>query len=112
MFDNESAGTANTGQDSTSELDHARVVTIRIDRRTRTATLVASDDQPDGQVATSQGNGQRLPGGGELVGWGILPEVSEFDAAGKLVFDAAFPTGVNTYRAYLARWNAPPRRDG
>ena len=107
VFDNESAGTGNTGQDSTSELGYARVVTIKLDPRARTATLLASDDQPTGQVATSQGDGQRLPGGGELVGWGILPEVSEFDAAGKLVFDASFPTGVNTYRAYLEPWAAP-----
>jgi hypothetical protein len=107
VFDNESAGTANTGQDSTSEFGYARVVTIKLDARKRTATLVAADDQPTGQVATSQGNDQRLRGGGELVGWGILPEVSEFDAAGKLVFDARFPTGVNTYRAYLDPWGAP-----
>jgi len=107
VFDNESAGTANTGQGSTSEFGYARVVTIKLDERDRTATLVASDNQPEGQVATSQGNGQRLPGGGELVGWGILPHVSEFDPAGNLVFNAQFPTGVNTYRAYLLPWYAP-----
>jgi hypothetical protein len=107
VFDNESAGVANTGADSTSEFGYARVVTIRLDQRTRTATLIASDNEPQGEVATSQGNGQRLPGGGELVGWGILPDISEFDATGNLVFNAEFPTGVNTYRAYLLPWNPP-----
>ena len=104
VFDNESAGVANTGAGSTSEFDFARAVTIRLNDRTRTATLVSSDDQPEGQVATSQGNAQRLGSGGEFVGWGILPFVSQFDAAGKLVFNAEFPTGVNTYRAYFLPW--------
>jgi Arylsulfotransferase (ASST) len=107
VFDNESAGVANTGVGSTSEFGYARVVTIKLNQWTHTATLVASDNEPQDEVATSQGNGQRLPGGGELIGWGILPDVSEFDASGNLVFNAEFPTGVNTYRAYLLPWNAP-----
>ena len=104
FFDNESAGAGNTGTDPSAELDHSRVVTVRLDPRARTATLVASDDQPRGGLASSQGNGQRLPDGGAFVGWGILPEISQFDAAGRLVFDAAFPAGVNNYRAYLQPW--------
>jgi hypothetical protein len=105
VFDNESAGTGNSGVGSTSEFPYARAVTIRLDLRSRSATLVASDNQPEGQVATSQGNAQHLPGGGEFVGWGILPYISQFDRAGKLVFNAEFPTGVNTYRAYLLAWS-------
>jgi hypothetical protein len=107
VFDNESAGVANTGVGSTSQLGYARVVTIHLNQSARTATLVASDNQPEGQVATSQGNGQHLAGGGEFVGWGILPYISQFDAAGNLVFNAEFPAGVNTYRAYLLPWNQP-----
>ncbi len=107
VFDNESAETANTGVGSTSRFGFARAVFIRLKTRTRTATLVASDDQPEGQVATSQGNAQHLVSGGEFVGWGILPYISKFDAAGKLVFNAQFPAGVNTYRAYLLPWNSP-----
>ncbi len=109
VFDNESAGVANTGVGSTAEFDYARVVTIHLNPSARTATLVASDNQPEGQVATSQGNGQHLADGGEFIGWGILPYISQFDATGKLVFNAEFPTGVNTYRAYLLPWNPPVR---
>jgi hypothetical protein len=107
VFDNESAGVANTGVGSTSEFGYARVVTIKLNQWTHTATLVASDNEPQGVVASSQGNGQHLLNGGELVGWGILPDVSEFDASGDLVFNAEFPTGVNTYRAYLLPWRSP-----
>ena len=60
------------------------------------ATLVVSDDQPEGLAAPSQGNAQTTPDGGLFVGWGALPYFSEFDPSGRLVFNAEFPTGVNT----------------
>jgi len=70
-------------------------------------TLVASDDQPEGLAAPSQGNAQTTSDGDLFVGWGALPYFSEFDPAGQLVFNAQFPTGVNSYRAYLLRWQSP-----
>ena len=104
FFDNESAGAGNTGAASTAELGYSRIDTVKLDPATRTATLVATDDQPEQGIASSQGNGQRLPGGGELVGWGSLNSISQFDGAGQLVFNAQFPVAVNTYRAYLLPW--------
>jgi hypothetical protein len=109
VFDNESAGAGNTGADASSELDHSRVVTIALDTRTKRATLVQSDNEPDGLLAPSQGNGQQLRNGDVFIGWGALNAVSEFDRHGRLVFDARFPTGVNTYRAYLLQWGSRPR---
>ena len=96
FFDNESAGTP--------EFAVSRAVTVRLDTRSRVATLLASDDQPEGLVAPSQGNAQTTPDGGLFVGWGALPYFSEFDPSGRLVFNAQFPTGVNTYRAYVEPW--------
>lgn len=104
VFDNEAAGAANTGTGSSSELGYSRVVRFKLDERDRTATLLQSENQPEGLTAPSQGNGQPLDGGGTLVGWGSLPYFSEFDSAGNLVFNAQFPAGVNTYRAYLLPW--------
>ncbi len=109
VFDNESAGTGNTGQDASSELDHSRVVTISLNTRQRRATLVQSDDEPDGQLAPSQGNGQRLRNGDVFIGWGALNAVSEFNRHGGIVWDARFPTGTNTYRAYLLPWKGDRR---
>ncbi len=97
FFDNESAGTP--------EFPVSRAVTVKLDLRWRTATLIASDDQPEGLVAPSQGNAQTTPDGGLFVGWGALPYFSEFDPSGRLVFNAEFPTGVNTYRAYVLPWH-------
>jgi len=96
FFDNESAGTP--------EFPVSRTVTLKLDLRNRVATLIASDDQPDGLVAASQGNAETTPDGGLFVGWGALPYFSEFDPSGRLVFNAEFPAGVNSYRAYVLPW--------
>jgi len=105
VFDNESAGVANTGTGAVSSLAYSRAVTVRIDEKHRTATLVRSDDQPHALLAPSQGNTEQLATGGRFTGWGSLPEFSETDADGDLVFDASFPTGVNSYRAYRLPWH-------
>jgi len=105
FFDNESAGVANTGVDATAEFGLSRAVTVKLDQRTHTATLIDSFDQPEGLTAPSQGNSQRTPEGNTVVGWGSLPYFSEFAPDGKLLYNAQFPTGVNSYRAYLLPWN-------
>nr|WSX78832.1 arylsulfotransferase family protein [Streptomyces sp. NBC_00899] len=104
FFDNESAGVANTGTGAVAELPYSRVVTVRLDSRTHTATLVSAADQPDLLSASSQGNAQPLRDGHLVVGWGSLPYVSEFGSKGELLFNAQFPAGVNTYRAYRYDW--------
>jgi hypothetical protein len=35
-----------------------------------------------------------------FVGWGALPSISEFSPSGTLLFNAQFPQGVSTDRAY------------
>jgi hypothetical protein len=40
------------------------------------------------------------------VGWGTVPEISEFGADGSLAFDAHFPGGQVTYRAFRGEWEA------
>jgi hypothetical protein len=96
FFDNESSGNP--------LLPYSRAVTVKLDERRRLATLIASDDQPEGLSAASQGNAQTTRGGDLFVGWGSLPYFSEFNPAGHLIFNAEFPTGVNSYRAYLLPW--------
>jgi hypothetical protein len=99
FFDNESSGTPN--------LPYSRAITVKLNEWNHTATLVASDNQPEGLPAASQGNAQTTADGNLFVGWGILPYISEFDPQGSLIFNAELPAGVNTYRAYLLPWNPP-----
>lgn len=89
------------------ELSYSRAVTVHLNQWTKVATLLSSDDQPEGLSATSQGNAQTAADGDLVVGWGSLPYFSTFDPRGSLVFNAEFPTGVNTYRAYLLPWKPP-----
>jgi hypothetical protein len=105
FFDNESAGAGNTGSGSTTELPYSRAITVRVNPWDHTATLLASGNQPEGLSAPSQGNAQVTDDGSLFVGWGSLPYFSEFDQQGNLVFNAEFPAGVNSYRAYLLPWN-------
>ncbi|HLM87133.1 MAG TPA: arylsulfotransferase family protein [Solirubrobacteraceae bacterium] len=98
FFDNESSGAP--------LLPTSRAVTVRLNEFTRTATLIKSDDQPEGLTAPSQGNAQTTPWDNLVVGWGSLPYFSEFSPFGRLLFNAQFPAGVNTYRAYLEPFNA------
>jgi hypothetical protein len=104
FFDNESAGAANTGSGALTDLPYSRIDTVQLNFRTRTATLVRTENQPENLSAPSQGNAQTLPGGDRVVGWGSLPYVSEFTRSGKLLFNLQFPAGVNTYRAYRFPW--------
>ncbi|HWU31568.1 MAG TPA: arylsulfotransferase family protein [Marmoricola sp.] len=104
VFDNESAGAANTGQGASSELSRSRSVKIRLDFKRRTATIVKEYDEPSTALASSQGNAQLLRTGDIFTGWGSLPRFSEFNASGDLVFDAHFPAGFVSYRAYRLPW--------
>jgi Arylsulfotransferase (ASST) len=96
-FDNESSGNP--------LLPYSRAITVRLNQRDHTATLLAADDQPEGLSAASQGNAQTTHDGGLFVGWGALPYFSQFSRDGQLIYNAEFPTGVNTYRAYLLPWS-------
>jgi len=96
FFDDESGGML---------LSHSRVVTVRLDLQTHVATLVRSDDQPEGLVAGAMGNAQTTRNGDLFVGWGALPYISEFSPSGKLLFNAELPNGLLTYRAYRLPWH-------
>jgi len=105
VFDNEAAGVGNTGIDPTAEFGLSRAVVFKLDPYGHTATLLNSFNQPEALTAPSQGNAQTTSDGNLLVGWGSLPYFSEYDQWGDLLFNAEFPAGVNSYRAYLQSWN-------
>ena len=100
IFDNESNGV--------SVLPYSRVIWVRHDDIRKTATLERWFKHPDGLSAASQGNSQALDNGDTFVGWGAVGRFSEFDHEGNLLFDAAFPSGYDTYRAYRHEWRGEP----
>jgi hypothetical protein len=62
-------------------------------------------------LSDTQGNVQVLPKGNVLVGWGSAPFFSEFNHHGELLFNAAFPTEDETYRAFRFPWSGQPTDD-
>jgi Arylsulfotransferase (ASST) len=85
----------------------SRALILDVDAAARTAVVVAETRHPAGVSAGTQGNTQVLPGGGLLVGWGSEGRVTEFSAAGDVVFDATFAP-ADSYRAYRFEWEGQP----
>lgn len=82
---------------------------VKLDLKAKTATLVSQLVRTIGPLSTgSQGNVQSLPGGGWMVGWGGLPNLTEFNAQGQVVYDAQLPAGEDSYRVYREPWVAQP----
>ncbi len=88
--------------------DHSRVLVLRLDTKGRRATLVQSFAHPARLLSGSQGNAQFLPNGHVFVGWGANPYFTEFDAQGRVLFDAHFNRSGDSYRAYRFAWTGLP----
>ncbi len=85
----------------------SRGIVLHVDEQAMTATLVREFRQPQGRLATSQGNVQILPNGHVFIGWGSVPRFSEFAADGRLVLDAGF-TASQSYRDGRFAWAGRP----
>jgi hypothetical protein len=81
---------------------------VKLDRAKGTATLVKEYVRTPPLTTNSQGNLQALPGGGWMIGWGGLPNFTEFDSTGAVIFDAQFPRGEFSYRVYRLPWSGQP----
>jgi hypothetical protein len=87
----------------------SRAITIRLNYRRMTASLVRVDKHTPSVLAPFEGNVQDLPNGDQFVGWGGSPYFSEFDPKGRLMFDARFVGDNSTYRAFVFAWKGTPR---
>ena len=54
---------------------------------------------------------QLLANGNVFVGWGSTPYCSEFSPDGRLLYDAAFPAAVQSYRDFRCEWVGEPTDD-
>jgi hypothetical protein len=82
---------------------------LRPDLSTHTVTLVKRFVNPTHTLlASSQGNTLSLPGGDWLLGYGGLPNFTEFDAAGHVLLDGTLGKNVQDFRTYLSPWSALP----
>jgi hypothetical protein len=87
----------------------SRAIHIALDTKSHSASLRSSFTHPNpALLAASQGDVQTLPDGNDVVGYGGVPEISEYDSAGRLVYDAHMPYGMSSYRALRFPWSARP----
>jgi hypothetical protein len=72
-------------------------------------TLVKQFANPNEKLQTaSQGDLLNLGDGNWLMGYGGLPNFTEYDSSGKVLLDGTLGPGVEDYRTYLAPWSGHP----
>ena len=82
---------------------------IALDFKTHQARLVvAYTHARPPLLAASQGNAQTLANGNTVVGYGGVPEISEYAKDGTLLFDAHLSFELIFYRAFRFPWSARP----
>ncbi len=86
----------------------SRALTLRLNLKQRTATVATQLKHSPPLLAAFEGDDQTLSDSDDFVGWGQEPYFSQFNAAGKLVFDGRFVDSNFSYRAYRFTWNATP----
>jgi hypothetical protein len=87
----------------------SRGLLLRPDLSRRTVSLVSQFVNPTKTLlAESQGNALGLPGGNWLLGYGRLPNFTEYDAAGHVLLDATLGAGVQNFKTLLAQWSGQP----
>jgi arylsulfotransferase ASST len=59
-------------------------------------------------LAESQGNTLSLPHGNWLLGYGGLPNITEFNAAGRVLLDSALGRDVQNFKTFLSPWSGQP----
>jgi arylsulfotransferase ASST len=87
----------------------SRALRLRVDLRTRRATLVRAYRHRPPLLSPSQGNAQFLAGGHVFVGWGQNAYFTEYSGAGAVLFDGKFGgKDVDSYRAFRFVWDGRP----
>ncbi len=86
----------------------SRALTLKLDGKKNTATLVSQFFHTPALKAPAEGNNQLLANGDQLVSWGQAPFITEFNPTGQTVFDMHFKAINATYRAYRSVWNGSP----
>lgn len=82
---------------------------FRVDEQAGTAELVQALRHED-RYGFAMGNAQWLDDGHVLVGWGMDPHATEFDADGRVVWELG-GLGLGSYRSYRSPWRGQPTTD-
>jgi hypothetical protein len=87
----------------------SRGILLRVDAGSHSVSLVRQFVRPGRPLlAESQGSARALGDGNWLLGYGRLPNVTEFDASGRVLLDATFAKDVQCFNATLSPWDGQP----
>jgi hypothetical protein len=86
----------------------SRAVRVVLDFKRREARLRSVYTHPNLLLSVSQGNMQTLSNGNAVVGYGAIPEISEYAKDGTLLFDAHLPFVMSSYRSVRFPWSGRP----
>jgi hypothetical protein len=86
----------------------SRGIVVSLEPQDKTATLVSQFTHPPPILTQSQGDIQAQSNGDWFVGWGEVPDFSEFSPTGQLLFDAHLPAGDQSYRDLRFPWTGTP----
>jgi hypothetical protein len=94
---------------SPAEEKQSRGLLLDPNTASHTVTLVKQFTNPDATLlASSQGDLLNLPGGNWLMGYGGLPNFTEYTSSGQVLLDATLGLHVQDFRTFLAPWSAQP----
>jgi hypothetical protein len=92
-----------------------RGVRLGLDYEKMEVKLISEFYHPQSVQAWAQGGYHLLPNGNALIGWGVVPAMTEFDEAGNVVMDVQIRPWNTTaggggplYRVYKFDWKAEP----
>ncbi len=88
----------------------SRGLLLSLNQGNHTVSLVKAFTNPTRTLlASSQGNTLTLPGGDWLMGYGGLPDFTEYDASGHVILDGHLGKNVQDFRTYLSPWTGHPK---
>jgi hypothetical protein len=94
---------------SPPEEKQSRGLLLSLDQATHTVTLVKAFTNPTRDLlASSQGDLLNLGDGNWLMGYGGLPDFTEYDSSGHVLLDGSLGLDVQDFRTYFAPWSALP----
>ncbi|HEY1688681.1 MAG TPA: arylsulfotransferase family protein [Solirubrobacteraceae bacterium] len=84
---------------------------LRPEESKRQVTLVKRFVNPNRTLlAASQGNVLNLKDGNWLLGYGELPDFTEYNAAGVVLFEASLGENTQDFRTYFGPWSGHPKQ--
>jgi Arylsulfotransferase (ASST) len=86
----------------------SRGLVLAVNPTSKTDTVLAQYEHPTPLSSGSQGDIQALANNDMFIGWGAAPYFTEFNSAGKVLYDAHMHGSYQSYRAYRFGWSGTP----